>query len=422
MSFFSRNDIPYIPENQFAFRPQHSCEDCLCVSITRWLHSMDDDAYCGIVFADMSKAFDRVQHAKLIEELSHLGIGGKVLEWFSSYLSDRVQTVRAGDDLGDPKPCTRGVPQGSVLGPVLFSIYIRQAPGCFQHSTSQLYADDIAFYVTHEDSQVVSHRLNNDLAALDNYLNTKGLVLNPNKTQFVVVRRPGREIPDDLSLSCQGVAIRPVASARYLGVIIDEHLCFRNQVEAVCKAVNQKTGAFKHNRANLNHHAKRTFYLSVIQSTLEYASTAYVHCLAQQQYDLLLKCARIALKKIFGLDRRTPSEILYTHTKICSLEQRLNFKLYVLVYRALHGQSSSLLRDFFTPRAAGPHTAAITRGQATAALVLPPAHTRHGFRAISYLAANRWNALPADCRQAPSPASFRALIKSHLGLPVRRRR
>ena len=117
----------------------------------------------------------------------------------------------------------------------------------------------------------------------------------------------------------------------------------------------------------------------------------------------------------------TPTTLLYSHTNLYALEKRLNFKTYVFVYRCLNGLASPLLRDRFTLRAHGARTAATTRGQVSAALVLPPANTRYGFSAISYLGAARWNTLPPACRMSSSPAEFRSSIKLYLGFPVKRR-
>ena len=226
IAIFKLHNIMYVPDNQFAYHTNSSCEDCLALVVDEWLKALDNNEYCGIVFADMSKAFDRVKHQELIDELKMLGIADTALAWFASYLTRRVQRVRVGQQLGWARPCTRGVPQGSVLGPLLFCIYTRDAPQCFQHALNQLYADDITLYIRHKSIQITTTQLSADLAALDRYLDQKGLVLNPSKTQFVLLRRPGTELPPGTAVNCRGTSIVPSAYARYLGILVDEHLSF----------------------------------------------------------------------------------------------------------------------------------------------------------------------------------------------------
>ena len=114
----------------------------------------------------------------------------------------------------------------------------------------------------------------------------------------------------------------------------------------------------------------------------------------------------------------TPTVVVLRHYNLYSFEQRINLKLYVFVYRCLFYLSSPLLTSLFVSRADGRHTHARTRGQAHNSLVLPNVHLAYGFRSISFLAADWWNALPSDCRQAASPSLFAHNIKSHLGYPV----
>ena len=179
-----------------------------------------------------------------------------------------------------------------------------------------------------------------------------------------------------------------------------------------------KLAAFKHGRRNLSLFAKRTFYLSIIQSALDYASNSYVHSLGSRPFNRLVTVSHIAMKKVFGLDRMTPTVVVLRHYNLYSFEQRINLKSYVFVYRCLFYLSSPFLTPLFVSRADGRHTHARTRGQAHNSLVLPNVHLAYGFRSISFLAADRWNALPSDCRQAASPSLFAHNIKSHLGYPV----
>ena len=234
-----------------------------------------------------------------------------------------------------------------------------------------------------------------------------------------MLHRPSRTLAS-LHLCCKGVNIPMVESAKYLGIIIDQHLSFKAQVDHVCDKVNQKLGSFRHGRRHLTTAARRLFYLSIIQSTLEYASSAYIHSLSSTLHNKLVICSHLAMKKVFGLSRRTPTDLVLRKFQLYSLEQRLNLKLYVLVYRSVYLLTSPLLSQLFVTRAAGHRSVSTTRGQSSLALELPSTKSRYGLHAVSFLAADRWNSLPSSCRQARSAAEFASLVKRYLGYPVKR--
>ena len=229
-----------LPHEQFAYRHHHSCEDALTLAVNNWQLMLDEGSVCGVVLADMSKAFDRVHHGLLIQDLHELGISGISLRWFCSYLSSRFQRVTTPMATADTVHCSRGVPQGSVLGPLLFCIYVRDVPAQFRHSKSHLYADDIAFYNNSTNIVNLCADLTEDLNLLDKYLTTRGLLLNPKKTQFVVLHKTSCQMPPACSVSCRDVTIERVQSATYLGVVIDQHLLFVPQVDQVIRKVDAK--------------------------------------------------------------------------------------------------------------------------------------------------------------------------------------
>ena len=123
------------------------------------------------------------------------------------------------------------------------------------------------------------------------------------------------------------------------------------------------------------------------------------------------------MKQTFGLDRSTPTAFVLRYAKLYSLEMRLNLKLFVFVYRCLNNLASPLLQTLFILRSQGTHSAALTRGQQSLSLQLPSRYSRYGYYSISFLAADRWNSLPANCRQGRSPNEFAHLVKVFLGYP-----
>ena len=171
-----------IPSSQFAYRTHHSTEDALVYAVDRWQRSKQERITTGIVLTDMSKAFGRVLQEKLIYHLS-LGIDGTALKWFSNCLSATVQQVKHDSQLSLPVPCSRGVPQGSVLGPLLFTLYISNLndilpPGV----THQEFADDVVLDCANKSPQVISKLLSTAVLHVSDWLKDLGVLLNSKKT------------------------------------------------------------------------------------------------------------------------------------------------------------------------------------------------------------------------------------------------
>ena len=159
----------------------------------------------------------------------------------------------------------------------------------------------------------------------------------------------------------------------------------------------------------------RLFYLSIVKSTLEFESSAYVHCLTFTLFQKLIVCSRLCMKKIFSLDRLTPTSVVLKHGSLYCLDQRFDNKLIYLVYRCLNSLTSPRLQDIFVVRSTSHRTHGITRVQFNLSLCLPYVSSNYGKRSISFLAAARWNQLPSECLQAHSSTEFCALKNPILG-------
>ena len=190
-TFLSKHLVDHnlLPASQFVYRKNHSTEDALVYAVDRWLAAKADHKTTGAVTVDMSKAFDRVLHARLLDILLSIGIGGMALSWFSSYLSVRTQQVKIGSALSTRTHCTRRVLQGSVLGPLFFILYTKDIintvlPAEVSH---QEFADDIELEFSHRDPQVVATTLSVAVSSLEKWLTSIGLLLNCQKTQVMFI-------------------------------------------------------------------------------------------------------------------------------------------------------------------------------------------------------------------------------------------
>ena len=147
---------------------------------------MDNGRCCGVLFLDLKKAFDTVNHDILLQKLEGFGVEGTERLWFHSYLTNRMQRTIIDGSLSDPRTLTCGVPQGSILGPLLFILYINDLPDSITKCSVMLYADDTALYFSHRDPAAIERILNVELASVSEWFQVNRLTLNAGKTKFMI--------------------------------------------------------------------------------------------------------------------------------------------------------------------------------------------------------------------------------------------
>ena len=208
-------------------RKMNSTETALINVSENLLKAIDEKSASLLVLLDMSKAFDSLNHNLLLEKLRKLGLKDSAVSWFSSYLSSRYQRVRYEDSVSEMLPLTNGVPQGSILGPVLFKIYISDLISAITHSHTAAYVDDSQLYFKFpvSDSSSAMAAVNQDLWNITKWCATNALLINLDKTKLVVVGSAQliKRLPP-FSLSLLGKTISPVPFAKDLGVYIDQYL------------------------------------------------------------------------------------------------------------------------------------------------------------------------------------------------------
>ena len=221
--------------NQFGFRKFHSTSHSL-VEITEVIkESIDNGRYgCGI-FIDLKKAFDTVNHRILLSKLEHYGIRGALLKWFESYLTNRTQYVFLNGVSSDTMPMSCGVPQGSVLGPLLFLLYINDLPNISDKLKFFLFADDTNIYYESDNLKSLEKIVNQELKSLSLWLNVNRLALNVSKTNFVIFRSSQKTMNHNVTLILNRKAIEQKDHVKYLGVLVDEHLTWKHQINNASK-------------------------------------------------------------------------------------------------------------------------------------------------------------------------------------------
>ena len=215
---------------QFGFRESHSTSHTL-LSLTKTIKkSIDNGKFgCGI-FLDLQKAFDTVNHKIFLQKLEHYGITGKVLGWFRSYLSGRSQYVVVNGHSSEILPVTCGVPQWSLLGPVLFLIYVHDLPYVSKILKFYLFADDTSIYYDSENLITLQKTVNRELRKVRKWLEANGLSLNIAKTNYVIFHSPAKRIDDFIQIKLGCKPIKRVHHIKYLGVLVDSTLSWKPHV------------------------------------------------------------------------------------------------------------------------------------------------------------------------------------------------
>ena len=230
--FLEKHSILY--SFQFGFRESHSINHAL-VSMTDTIkNSLDNRKFgCGI-FLDLQEAFDTVNHSILLMKLENYGIRGPALEWFKSYLSDREQYVTVNGSSSSCLNVTCGVPQGSVLGPLLFLIFINDLPNSTS-VLSYLFADDTNIYFEPENLDKLQRIVNNELKKVKQWLDVNKLSLNIDKTNFIIFKSPQHSSLGTVNIK---IGNQPVKNSRYvkfLGVLLDENLSWKYHLSELSK-------------------------------------------------------------------------------------------------------------------------------------------------------------------------------------------
>ena len=407
-----------LPALQSGFRACHSTETAVLKVLSDILTAVDQGNFSALVLLDISAAFDTVDHYILLQRLEQtFGITGSVLQWFHSYLQDRCQFVRCGVEESSRMTLECGVPQGSVLGPLLFIIYTADLCQVIQQHgfRPHLYADDTQIYGSCDPNDVdsFSRRLAKCIDVVFDWMKSNRLLPNPDKTELLwnTTRRRQHLLPtDDLQLS--GVSVTPSRAVRNLGIFMDSALTMQ---EHVTRTVSRCFGALRQLRSIRQLVPSSVFQslvTALVMSRLDYGNVA-LSGLTSDNIQRLQSVQNAAARLIFGLRRsdHVTSALLELHW--LKVPQRINHKLLTLTYRALNGLSPSYLNVFAR---CSSHQGRLSLRSSSAERLLVPSYklVSAGSRTFSVSGAMLWNSLPHDIATAPSLTVFRKRLKTFL--------
>ena len=410
------DSFPSITPFQSAYRHYHSTETALLRIQNDLLLSINEQKVSALVLLDLSAAFDTIDHTILLNRLSSFyGISGSALDMLSSYLNNRTQSVSINGTTTPPSPTITGVPQGSVLGPLLFTLYTSPLSQIFSSSpvSFHLYADDTQLYISFSASDAHSNlsMLSSTLETVHFWLTFNRLTVNPSKTEFLIIGTPQQRCKLQApTISFQNTPILPSPSARNLGVIFDSDLSLTKHISSICQASYLQIRQLKQIRSVLDTNTAIILANSLVSSKLDYCNSLF-HNLPDSSIDRLQRIqnslARIVMPFVKRFDHITPA-LQKLHW--LPIRQRITFKIATLTFKTLQSGQPSYLSDLL-------HRNIPTRTLRSShqnLLQIPFVKSAAGRRAFAFAAPTVWNSLPPTLRSATTLSNFRANLKTYL--------
>ena len=263
---------------QSGFRPGHSCQAALTYFVNQCYTAINNNNWSGIIFLDLSKAFDLINHSLLIDKLKLYNFDSSAINWFTSYLKDRKQFVSFKNCNSSMLSIKSGVPQGSILGPLLFLLYINDLHLEVEHCHTNTYADDSTLLFSSPDISIVNQTINDDLSKVHTWCNQNHMIINTNKSKAMVIPpKKNLSLPTSFSVIYNNASLSFSEVEKSLGLIIDSTLSWTSHCQHLHAKVSSNLAALRHIAKYLDVSTKKLFYFSYIQPFFDTCCNIWSH-------------------------------------------------------------------------------------------------------------------------------------------------
>ena len=401
------HDNKLLYSHQSGFRKGHSTDSCLINLLDYIRGSISEGDYVGMVLLDLQKAFDTVNHTILCEKLKMMGVG--CVDWFISYLSNRKQIVIINNTQSSSGTVTCGVPQGSILGPLLFLCYINDMPLSVKCKLI-LYADDSTLLVRGKDPKLIAQILSENLKSCRHWLIDNRLSLHLGKTEAILfgTKRKLKNI-NDFQVKCEDIIIKNVKSVKYLGLMLDDDLSGESIVYNILKKAGGRLKFLYRHSDILNANSRKTLCFALIQCYFDYSSSSWYSGLNKGLKKKLQIMQNKMIRYILKLDSRAHIGCNeFEKVNMLNVCDRVKQNKLTHVHKIWKGTSPEYLKEHFH-KISDTELRNCTRACANN-FFLPRVQSQ-GIHSFYYSGIKNWNSLPANIKQITNENTFKDNVK-----------
>ncbi len=402
-NYLNFNNI--LPDEQSGFRKFFSTTTLL-VQITSIIYeALNNNKVTSLILLDFSKAFDSINHDIMIDNLKDIGLSKSALNWFNSYLRNRKHRVITNDSTSDWLNVISGVPQGSILGPILFSIYTKNIPTIFNSVLCFMFADDTQLLKSYniEESEKIIDEINNDLNILSLWCKNNYLKLNPKKCIHLIIgseknlNKLNKNIKD---IKINDIIIPRCKEARNLGIIFDEHFSWNPHINILTKNCFSILKPLYRYKNYFSFNVKKLLINCLIISKFDYCDIIYMH-LSETLKNKLQKLQNICIKFIFNLKKYDHVQDCYNDLNWIKLDKRRDFHLGCFIFKIINNKTPKYLYSLFN------ETSNIHSYNTRKRFFIPSIKTNNGKKSFGYYGPYIWNNLPTEIKNSTSLNIFK---------------
>jgi hypothetical protein len=409
IKFIDKHKILYL--HQYGFRKHFSTCLALIDMIDKIKEAIDKNEYSLGIYLDIKKAFDSLEHSILIEKLEFYGFRGHISKLLQDYLTNRKQFTLANGCQSGTREITHGVPQGSILGPLFFLIYINDIQNVQSNVSPRLFADDTALIFHDNDISNLKLKAEEYLLKLYKWYLLNKLALSIDKSNFLLFHGKRKNPAINFqSLNIQGESINRCPSVKYIGLRLDETLSWRPHVDDLCKSLSKLFGIFYNIRHFLNDSLARGIYYAMIHSRIKYGIEVY-GASSSVSLNKLQVIQNKLLKLLTKRPRETSTNIVHNELKILKVRDIYALSLQMFAHNCVHGKPVEPFMNYYTV-----HNSLHTHHTRSCDhLVINRFNTEIGRSTTHNASAFLWNKLPSDLKNLSDASNFkRSLIANYL--------